>query len=583
MTLWTNAAGEAAEASNLNDLETRIKAAVGGFSQHTWTQKTAAAALSAANVNVLQQGIGPAVSVWDTQADPAAVTDWGPIINTLYQNGARRLLFRRVGGVNTKYYCSTPIAPGLVAGGTIRQPLMLEGEVGWTWQEFVNSQVVKPSASLVWNGSNTESLIKRQNTQTFTCRDLGLEFANGYTGRLIRNAPDNGGVTSDAAYSPVLERCYIGPENPAAANEASADGLVSLIKDVESKFLFCLFQGGQYAVRGTESTHNPSFSNDAEFFGCTFNAQAVAPFMNVGTNWRVHGGVIELTTPFGAASGPSQLMDTDSVNTGGDPSIELNSVTFWDATNPSFYLLHSKTGRPIHITVRGGAMQTHARASLLGGGSLTVDGLRLFSASSDFDIDLGSAATDYKRVRLRNLETFITRTVVITNRDGHDVTLDNVGSASSRKVSLRQAAIEVGGQSKSQAGNEPPTIGTLGAGVSSAGIVGSSSDALLMFYFVTNAIVAANTEIATITFNTALPYNKAFGELLDGSLVIPILQPIHIDMTSAGVHSSAGEAGRACMEAKIVSNDRTKFKLVNGVAIPASKVLAFAVSTKVLS
>lgn len=54
MTTWANATGEAGEASNLNDLETRIKAVVPSFSQHTWTQKTSSSPLSAANLNALE-------------------------------------------------------------------------------------------------------------------------------------------------------------------------------------------------------------------------------------------------------------------------------------------------------------------------------------------------------------------------------------------------------------------------------------------------------------------------------------------------------------------------------------------------
>lgn len=51
---WVDAAGEAAEAGNLNDIEARIKAALPAFSQHVWTQKTSTTPLSSAAIEDLE-------------------------------------------------------------------------------------------------------------------------------------------------------------------------------------------------------------------------------------------------------------------------------------------------------------------------------------------------------------------------------------------------------------------------------------------------------------------------------------------------------------------------------------------------
>lgn len=248
------------------------------------------------------------VDVWNTQANPAAIVDWGPIINALLAEKRGNLY---LGPHDFPY--KTQLA--LVGPESIK--LVGAGAVSGAQQQG------SAATRMIWKGKGAGSPQAFNNETGVYCCDVAwLYDSEEFTGRVL-DFGENAGNTA-GAFRPVFERCRIG----ALGFIFSALTCVAVHTSVSVTLRDCVIGGmqtgvieeiggGQYCVLGRENV-GETYADELLLDSCSLGRATVAQVGNPYDAWRFNDVIWEMfDTPAAILSNLGANAQTNFTVTGG--------------------------------------------------------------------------------------------------------------------------------------------------------------------------------------------------------------------------------------------------------------------------
>lgn len=257
------------------------------------------------------------VDVWDSQASPGAVTDWGAIINTLITNGARRLLFQ-----DHPFPYTTPLD---LKNHTC---LVFEGIAGREWLSSGSSEA---RARLIYTGTGSTDAIQLGGSDGITFIHMGLQYTSAsFTGNLLSTKGGGGGFPVAGLK---LEDCLI--DSPSSAIR-SAKSLLNLGNTVGVIIRDCTFANAIDLIRGRDIAGD--LANAIYFQGlCVFVGWVNAAVMNPGIQWGFSNCTFEF--PNGGAVG----IGADNNDAG---EFWMDQCAFWDPADNTQVCIQGRAATP---------------------------------------------------------------------------------------------------------------------------------------------------------------------------------------------------------------------------------------------
>jgi hypothetical protein len=498
------------------------------------------------------------VDVWDQQATPESVTDWGPTINTLISAGHKLLLFR-----NESFPFSTTIA---TADG-----VTFQGQAGFLWGDTLGQT---SPCNLLWKGgASSGNAIDGGTNYGFTMRDMAVYWDSAaYDGDLI----------DPGAAFPVFERCDFGmiprlASDLPGAITTNCHSIFYLDLCVQPKFVDCQFQDAENLIYGYDFNPSPGGGTDALFDTCLFQGLCTHHVTNPTQSWTFKDCVFEYV---------GQVADSFFCDlVAGSPDdyqvqLSIKGCWFWDfdergtGVTDKCIINQNAFCRWFINTMDNKVLSggTNKFWRLNGPGSLQSFG-DYFSGqladSSDYYIDLGDATTALKRHvtivgpswfsgssppynPVANLTAHRQVNLIGTSRDGDSLEVTTVaGHERNGYVTGNSTAL--------------PTVAKA-AGQYAGGAVevyGNDRNGVIVVT-VPSATSTVAGDLVEVTFNKAL-VREPFTTGLGAGFRVPTVQLTPAD----GVNSSNGStAASALVSAKVSSSDYTKFtvKTVNAIA-----------------
>lgn len=395
---WVDAAGEAAEASNLNDIEARIEAAVPAFNQRTWTQKTSATPLSAAAIEDLEDRVTDyGFQFLNVKNDFGAVGDgvWngstftGTDDTTAINNALDALQGRtpQHGGILFFPYSSGVYrcTGGLNADGAVGITLLGEGATSDAGLAGF------PPSCLAYVGGGSGEFLRCRNSQGFGFEKLGILYTGSFSGTLV-DASNQGG--SDTQHFWARKSMFAGIAT------MTARALISWWNAIFCHVDGCHFGQAQNGIRGKEEVGAAvGYSNSMAVRDSSF-IRTVSALTNLGDKWTIDGNGFE-----GLQGGLSDyLHHAVSYDLTNSTGFGMTFTNNWmgDASGTQEWIKANRGGLGGLIagnTFQGGTGGINANSAGLSpitapAGPLVVqgNGFSHSSAATNYAVDLGDAA-----------------------------------------------------------------------------------------------------------------------------------------------------------------------------------------------
>jgi hypothetical protein len=336
------------------------------------------------------------VDVWASQANPAAVTDWGPIVNALIVGGARLLGF----GAHI-FPFSTKIT------NQAKQNVIFQGAGGWLhpWYRSQGGGPDRPVTQLVWKGGASSGTAMEFDHDGHILRDLAVLYDTGaYDGTLVKFAS-----AANQAARCAVERCYIGSLGN-GTGFTTATG-VDVSSAVGIRIVQSVFNGlkcGYFCRSGA------LLSDDMIMDGVTFQCCSEAFIKNLPRSGSFKNLVFYGQAFTGTGTQPDNFILGDSSNTLASPSeVSIQDVWCWDQQTPStgqfVRLLNQPANQDWRINLKNVFSFGKQVIWLNGPGAIDMDnvsagGTAWLSTDTANAVDLGNSATALKKfVRIKNL------------------------------------------------------------------------------------------------------------------------------------------------------------------------------------
>ncbi len=486
---WTNAAGEAAEASNLNDLETRVKAALPAFSQHTWTQKSASTALSASELNKLEARAGVNLEV--LSSNPAAETNWTPIILNAISNGAQHIrLADRDYPLTTQLDLSNQ--PGIVFRG-------LASAVG--------AVPVNPVSRLIWKGAagSGTGVYIHNGSNGCMFRDMVIGYDSPlYNGTLIKI---DAGPSSVQVGEVAFEWCQIHATSVAAQASASAYCLLHAQDAVGGKVRHVAFGSAQHAIKGFETDTN-SNPDDFTIQGCWFTSSTSGHLCNVGRYWNIKDNVFYMGG-YGAVPVSPHIITSDHTSQVGARAAQFcfEGNRVWDLVNNTQVLFNQTVNDVWDASFKRNWVFPNTGSQmwkLNGPGNIWIEDNKcsFVQAGDPPIVDCGSSVTAQKDPLVIINNSWSTTTAaaasdVIDNAAGHrNVTIHGNGPST---VAVTQVEREMAHWPSNLDAHKGMVITNAHANISGMSVEGNDAGGVIVLQC--NTTVSANTKLADLAFN----------------------------------------------------------------------------------
>lgn len=509
---------------------------------------------------------GLGVDVWNSQASPGAVTDWGPIINTLISGGARRLLF----GEHDFPFSTIIDLEGIKSA-------VLEGATGAGWTDSTDPST-GDVAKLLWKGTGSGTSIKLGHSNGVTFRDLFITYdSSSYTGDLV----DLGSSTGDPPSSFTLfENCRLASSGSPRLRTAR-----SIIKtaggqgSVYPVFRGCGIAGAKALIRGWETgSSTPAFDMTIE--DCMFGSWTDAALMNVGVNWRLKDITFEFTTTASVLGIGNDITYTGNMET----IFWATNCTFWDSSDAAQKAV-SLTSSPSTAIFQGGWCGSFTGISMefLNEGKVTIEDMT-FATNVVGDrpvIDLGTSAATQSKDLVRIVGSGIsgadnTGMKGIKNLDGghKEIQVHSLNPSHGAAAGAGRQVRTITGQERLGLNNEAserPAFATH-AGQTNIGVCQLfGTDTAGVIFIRTSGGASQAGSVLDITFGFAML--AGYGGSFAGGARTPLvhLSPIH----DGGQSALAADYYAAQPYAKVTSS-LTGFEVGVVNAIPNSKVLGIA-------
>jgi hypothetical protein len=323
-------------------------------------------------------------------ADPNTTSDWGPIINTAFANGARTFIVPQ----DRAYTFSTPLNFAGAGDSTKGAPRFV-GTRGYSWLYSSPNAEWGNISRLVWTGGagsgtvnddGTRSVINARGNDGLIFENMGVFYNNAaFNGILVDlRARGNyylGGPDSSAPFiwssRALFDKCQVGSLTPA---DMSADCLFHVNGHVNGIFRDSTFRGAQHCFRGQYNMNadNLIFEN---LLLTSFNQSFV---INPGRYWLFRdnyplpGGTpdfwhVNSEDIVGATAGGGMGTSLWS-------EFEWNNISHWDPTTFQ-KIMKQGINHVWNFKVRGGFTWTGnildpalpTEFQLLGGGSVDIE------------------------------------------------------------------------------------------------------------------------------------------------------------------------------------------------------------------
>lgn len=460
------------------------------------------------------------VDVWASQANPEAITDWGPTINSLVSGGTKLLLFR-----GEEFPFSTQIDVTNTTG------VAFAGEGSGALHPTLE---VNPVSQLVWKGgAGSGEAIDASGSDGFTLRDLAAVYdVDAYDEDLILF-----GMGSTQTGSPVVERCVIGTKSraDATAGNGQARSCINASFMVGGRVHQNAFRGARWAVRGAEPAQGGFASgvDDNKFFENMFESCLDGYFCNIGAFWKIHYNTF-YGDAFGAYPTPT-IIDYDGTGTkksifsycfnehwDGEPPLEqhvdntwvarINGNDFFSPTAPAMVF----DGEAQILVVEDNYFEL----------SLTDGGQAL--------IDLGDPATAFKSYgRIKGNYCGVsgdgaTWAAMVSNVEDHgNLEIDNAIHRLLRDV----------GQERARDASHGGTTAAITSGQTATEVRLVGNDSAGIIYINTAKTTHTAGALVDITFHKPIPRGNTGNPAHSGAQEVPsvILQPIVINTSSIAV------------------------------------------------
>lgn len=355
-----------------------------------------------------------AINLWETEASPELVTDWGAKINTLYGNGAKNLFLRpdKIFPVTTM----VNMEPAL-------NSVSLTGAGGLLHPYNRNSTAV-PVSQLVWKGGSGTGTAISMAGDGHTLRRIAVLYDhNSYNGRLIKLSS----ATKQGA-NPTIEHCLLGDKEwmdsgRSGGYDSPAYCLLDMNGSVGAHIRHVGFLGAQRHIR----CHDAELCDDTMIEHCHFISATEAFISNLPRT-----GCISKLAFFGGTYGddePTACIKGDSAITYNSPGshVQINDIWYWDQNIADPILISQPSSQTWHLAIRGYNNFYSSRMVFNGPGSLRIeDGFHgsTITTGGPSKIDLGSPSTALKQqVYIENIYAVHNNgsPVHVTNVDGHGV------------------------------------------------------------------------------------------------------------------------------------------------------------------
>lgn len=308
---------------------------------------------------------GPWVDVAGLSGSPAGVADWGPLILTARDNGARGFLFRDyVGGGAGDFPFSTFLNFDNSCG------IVLAGVNGKIWPGDQAASFLAPSR-LRWTGAGSGNAISGKKATGLCIANLGVYYDNAsYSGTLVQLGAAGGGGVSQTAL--IVESVL---RSTPASGLSTARAIVSLDDAIVSTIRDSVVGYAQYAISGLES----NFSNENRILNNTIQRPAVAAIGNLGVGYTIDNNTFEMGGNV-AGAGPAVLKAITAGHGGGQFTFTNNGLYDYDASSIPFQLDSTSSWYATFAGNKGQTFDTGVAATqpvlwkLAGGGVIYIVG-----------------------------------------------------------------------------------------------------------------------------------------------------------------------------------------------------------------
>lgn len=348
--------------------------------------------------------------LWGSQANPASVTDWGPLINTAAATHPKINLSAH------DFPCTTALNFFGISS------VVFVGESGFKWIDN-HAPPAGQASRLIWKGGAASGpFVKLAGADSIQFRDLAIIYDNAaYNGDLI--ACDSPGAFISASCH--FENCYLGSATVASFPLQTARCILRMPESVGFTFFKCSIGGALQGVRGREATND--ISNDNVFENINTGHIANGHFVNIGENWHLDNVVFEMDFCGATSAG----IDSDITTTS---RFWMKDPTWWDSTADTQIAINQKPANTFDMTVHGGSVVGLGGTNfkLLGPGSVRVEDVaftRGANPGTPAHIDVGTAGAGGGKSLIRitgcnHASANDTGLLAITNLDGGHTTID---------------------------------------------------------------------------------------------------------------------------------------------------------------
>ncbi len=249
------------------------------------------------------------VDVWNEQATPGSVSDWGPTINTLISAGEKLLLFR-----NEDFPFSTTIDLAQTYGVTFK------GMAGAYWTPAPSGHTRLRFTGTGSGNAIDMAGIDANRTSDPTFEDIAFQYTSAsYTGTYFG---------SNFVTNAMFKRC--GFSYGAHEDDITAAGVFDMNGGINWMFDKCVFQGFLNYLTGWVPSVEPEYCNTARFQNVVFQGQTEISVINPGDSWVFDNTLFESVSQAGT------VLDTHvSIEDTGDwgVAVTFRDCTHWDATD----------------------------------------------------------------------------------------------------------------------------------------------------------------------------------------------------------------------------------------------------------
>lgn len=331
------------------------------------------------------------VDLWSLSANPASVTDWGPVVNAAIAGGTRLFVV-----TDHAFPFSTPVA----ADGTVGVSFRGSGGMVWPGDQFVSALA---GGYLLWKGAGSGAAITATDSTGFTLKDTAVYYDNpGFTGTLVKLS-----AAGHNTQKALIENTVI--RSTPASGLRTARAALSLDQTIVSVVNNCVLGYAQYGITGVEST----FANAIRVLRNTFDHVTAAAIGNTGDQWLIDGNTFEMS----GATGPAVIGCIGSM--GGNFVFSNNWVGDYDHAGVPFA---QGAGNLWDAAFTGNSITVFGTGLIWqfgGPGRFTVAGNPNLVNGGGAILDLVNANTVKELVWFGNTSAGGSVNEAVLNRDGH--------------------------------------------------------------------------------------------------------------------------------------------------------------------